>query len=402
MAWSAKCPLLGLVTVALLDLGAAQADELSFITTQGWPAPAANEAIDNFMARRGDRVVTQTVPTGADQTIVAVRSDNPPEMARLDLATLKQLVDQGLVRDLDDVASAGRWQGKFAESVLRPATLDGKLQAIPMDVVGENWMWINKDVFRQIGVPEPRTWDDFFGVAPILQSHGIIPLALGADEWQLVILFNAVLIGNGGKATYLATYRDRNLMTHANEFATAVVTFTKLRDLVDAGSVGRRWDEATSLVVQGKAAMQFMGGWAERVFLDGQKVPGVNYDCLLGPGDQALAISADYVFFPRNVRNQDGQKRLADLMGDGEFQSFFSHENKSTPARVDADGSQLDFCARKAAGFVNAGQEVPAFSTLVSPSMARAIGEAIVKFWFDPSQPAQTLIGDLQGLLSEP
>ena len=42
----------------------------------------------------------------------------------------------------------------------------------------------------------------------------------------------------------------------------------QLRGLADEGSAGRNWNDTTSLVITGKAAMQFMGDWAKGEFVN--------------------------------------------------------------------------------------------------------------------------------------
>ena len=49
---------------------------------------------------------------------------------------------------------------------------------------------------------------------------------------------------------------------------------SELRGYVDPGSPGRNWNDATSLVIQGKAGMQFMGDWAKGEFAAAGLTPG--------------------------------------------------------------------------------------------------------------------------------
>ncbi len=55
-------------------------------------------------------------------------------------------------------------------------------------------------------------------------------------------------------------------MVKGPEFRTIAETYRRLHDYVDPGSPGRNWNDATSLVIQGKAGMQFMGDWAKGEF----------------------------------------------------------------------------------------------------------------------------------------
>ena len=50
------------------------------------------------------------------------------------------------------------------------------------------------------------------------------------------------------------------------KFKETVELFGKMRGLVDPGSPGRNWNDATALVITNKAAMHFNGDWAKGEF----------------------------------------------------------------------------------------------------------------------------------------
>ena len=54
-----------------------------------------------------------------------------------------------------------------------------------------------------------------------------------------------------------------------------------MRGLVDPGSPGRNWNDATALVITNKAAMHFNGDWAKGEFTAAGQTPGKEYGCTL-------------------------------------------------------------------------------------------------------------------------
>ena len=63
-------------------------------------------------------------------------------------------------------------------------------------------------------------------------------------------------------------------MVKSPEFRKVAETYRKLHDYVDPGAPGRNWNDATAMVIQGKAGMQFMGDWAKGEFTAAGQTPG--------------------------------------------------------------------------------------------------------------------------------
>ena len=56
-------------------------------------------------------------------------------------------------------------------------------------------------------------------------------------------------------------------------------TYGRLRGYVDPGAPGRNWNDATTLVIQGKAGMQIMGDWAKGEFAAAGQTAGKEFGC---------------------------------------------------------------------------------------------------------------------------
>jgi glucose/mannose transport system substrate-binding protein len=76
-------------------------------------------------------------------------------------------------------------------------------------------------------------------------------------------------------------------------------TVRKIESYFDKGYSGRDWNLATSMVIQGKAGMQFMGDWAKGEFANAGKVAGKDYLCTPAPGTaKGYTFNVDsFVFF---------------------------------------------------------------------------------------------------------
>ena len=54
----------------------------------------------------------------------------------------------------------------------------------------------------KIGGTEPKTMDDLFALLDKAKAAGVIPLALGGQNWQEATMFDSVVLSTGGPDFY--------------------------------------------------------------------------------------------------------------------------------------------------------------------------------------------------------
>ena len=239
--------------------------------TSGGEAAAVKVFADKFNEAGGEWVDSAIAGGEASRsaTINRIVGGNPPTAAQFNTGKqFQDLTKQGLLNSIEDVAEAGKWRDFMPPSFVDASTKDGKFYAVPINVHGQNWMFYSKDVFEKSGITEPpKTFDALLTDLDKIKEAGFIPLAQGGELWQERLLFNAVLLGSGGRDLYLKLYRDRDeAAMESPQFLKAVETFGKLRGYTDQGSAGRNWTDTTALVITNKAGLQIMGDWAKGEF----------------------------------------------------------------------------------------------------------------------------------------
>ncbi len=170
---------------------------------------------------------------------------------------------------------------------------------------------------KKVNAKAPTTWDEFFKTADALQKKPASSPSPSAAS-------------RGKKQNYSKPWR----------WASAVRTSTK-KSLCKAGPIGaerpdhdqsagilsqsegytdkanagRDWNLATAMVINGKAAMQFMGDWAKGEFSVAGKRAGVDYLCVAAPGSAgAYTFNVDsFAFF--KLKDKDAAKGQRDLAG---------------------------------------------------------------------------------------
>jgi len=358
--------------------------------TSGGEAAAVKVFADQFTKAGGTWIDSAVAgaPNARNAAISRTVAGNPPTAMQLNTGKqFDELVEGDLLADVDAVATEDNWKGVMPAAIVAAATRNGKMYAVPVNIHGQNWLWYNKTVLASVGAAEPKTWNDALAILEKLKVDGkVIPLAFsGQKNWEQN-LFNAVMIGVGGAQmwTGILGKRDASLAGSA-EFKAVAVTYKKLKDYVDAGAPGRNWNDATNLVIQGKAGMQIMGDWAKGEFVAADKIPDKDYGCtVLSNGSGGYIMGGDVFVFPRakDPSTTKAQMTLAKLMLTPETQIQFALKKGSIPVRGDVDTSALDACAQKGMRYVaDKTQQMPSGDMLAPPALIGALQDAISQYW---------------------
>jgi glucose/mannose transport system substrate-binding protein len=378
---------------------AAAAEEMKAEVLHWWTSGGESAAVrvfaERFQAAGGTWVDTaiaggQNARTAGINRIVG---GNPPDVMQFNTGKqFDELVSNGLLADLEDVAQAGKWREVLPPAIVEAATREGKFYAAPVNIHGINWLWYNKKVFDEHGIAEPKTWPEVLAAGEKLKAAGLIGLAQGGQPWQERTLFNSVLVGHGGTDLFLQIYRDQNLDgVKSAKFKETAELFHKLRDLADAGSPGRNWNDATSMVITGKAGMQVIGDWAKGEFASAGLTPGKEYGCAV-VGEGGYLMGGDVFVFPEGG-DEAVQEKMASVMLDPATQIAFNTIKGSVPVRLDVDVSGMDACAQAgAAALRDPKRQVPTTDFLISPDLSGALDDVITQYWNNAGMSADEFV----------
>ncbi|MEP3303718.1 MAG: ABC transporter substrate-binding protein, partial [Roseibium sp.] len=187
----------------------------------------------------------------------------------------EELVEAGLMRDLTDIAEAGNWKDVVRpSSLLDSCTLDGRIYCVPVNIHSQQWLWLSNAAFEKAGVPVPSNWEEYAAAAPKLQEAGIIPLAMGQQPWQTTLAFQVLLVALAGPDTYTAVFGGKDAeLAGGEELAKVFEAASAARDMAKDSNI-QNWNDATGMVISGKAAGQIMGDWAQGEFQVAGQVAG--------------------------------------------------------------------------------------------------------------------------------
>lgn len=110
--------------------------------------------------------------------------------------TVTPLINEGTIRPLDDLVE------KYGQN-LTPNQLirvDGQIMAVAMMVNTQHMMY-RSDIFADLGLEAPTTYDEVLTTAAAIQEAGVVEYPLGAtmaSGWNLAQDFNNMFLGFGG------------------------------------------------------------------------------------------------------------------------------------------------------------------------------------------------------------
>ncbi|MDJ0912288.1 MAG: ABC transporter substrate-binding protein [Desulfobacterales bacterium] len=332
---------------------------------------------------------------GGDTAMTVLRSravsGNPPTAAQVKGPQIQQWGDEGVLTNLDDVARANNWDTLLPKVVADVMKYKGHYVAVPVNVHRINWMWVNPDVFRKSGAKIPTTWEEFDAAAQKIQKAGFIPVAFGGQAWQEATVFESIVVGVGGPEFYQKTLVEAD--PKFLNSPTMVECFKVLRNIkkyTDKNAPGRDWNLATAMVIQGKAAMQFMGDWAKGEFTAAGKTPGVDYVAMPVPNtSESFLFNVDsfIMFDVKDKGAKQAQKAMARLILEPKFQEVFNVNKGSIPCRLGMSRKAFDDIALRcmndfiASADMNALLPSMAHEMAVFPAIRGAMLDTVTSFY---------------------
>lgn len=301
----------------------------------------------------------------------------------------EELVEAGLMQDLTEVATREKWaELVHPKSLLDSCTIDGKIYCVPVNIHSWQWIWLSHKAFADAGVDVPSNWDEFVAAAPKLKAAGKIPLAMGNQAWQSNGAFTVMVVAIGG----LDLWKKINLEKDADaaagpEFAKVFEAAAHAREFAADSNV-QDWNQATNLVITGKAGAQIMGDWAQGEFQVANQVAGKDYSCLPGLGvNEIISTGGDAFYFPKldDPEKTKAQLELASLMMTKEVQVAFNLKKGSLPVRGDVDLASANDCMKKGLKILADGNIMPDTNQLFTQDTQDQFNDLMVEFWKDPS-----------------
>lgn len=231
------------------------------------------------------------------------------------------------------------WLEVMPETLIPLISNDGNIYSVPVNIHRANVLWYNPTILADNGVAVPTSLDEWFAAMDTLKAAGVeTPLAMG-EQWTALHLFETIMLASMGPDAYDAIW------TGAGDWAAADVTkaledFAKILTYTNSDASALSWQDASRLVVDGDAAFNVMGDWAEGFFREIGMVPmqGYGWAAVPGTGGNFQFLSDSFVL-PNGAPHRDAAIAWLTVAGSLEGQDAFNPVKGSIPARSDGDRS---------------------------------------------------------------
>ncbi len=201
-------------------------------------------------------------------------------------------------------------------------------------------IYYNKDVYSQVGVEVPETWDQFVANCETFQAAGIDCLTTGTKAlWPVAGIFDYIDLRTNGYDYHMKLtsgeipWTDEGVRNAFAEWAKVVPYVTQNHAALD-------WQDAAALLVQGKAANYVMGNFAVAVFKEGgmtdetlgfMPFPTINPDV-----ERAEEAPTDTVHIPAGASNVEDAKTFLAYLGTADVQTKVNAALGQLPINADS------------------------------------------------------------------
>jgi glucose/mannose transport system substrate-binding protein len=388
-----------LAATVVMPFAAAQATDLEVTHwwTSGGEAAAVAELAKAFDATGNkwvDGAIAGSGGTARPIMISRITGGDPMGATQFNHGRqAEELVQAGLMKDLTAVAEKEKWKDIVKPaSLLDSCTIDGKIYCAPVNIHSWQWLWLSNAAFESAGVAVPKNWDEFVAAAPALEAKGIIPLAVGGQPWQSAGAFDVLMVAIAGKDTFYKVFKDKDEEVAAGGDIAKVFKAADDARRMSKGTNVQDWNQATNLVITGKAGGQIMGDWAQGEFALANQVAGKDYTCLPGLGvNEIISTGGDAFYFPvvDDEAKSAAQDVLAATLLAPATQVAFNLKKGSLPVRGDVDLAAANDCMKKGLDILAKGNVIEGTDQLLSADSQKQKEDLFSEFFANPSMTVE-------------
>ena len=253
------------------------------------------------------------------------------------------------MEDLTFLFKEKGWMDAFPAGLVKNIGTDNGIWSVPVNIHRSNVLWYVPANLEKWGVTAPASWDEFFAAAEKLKAAGVVPLAL-AENWTVNHLWESVALASLGPDNWDGLWNG-SLAFDSPEGIKAWELFGKVLEYTNSDASSLSWQQATDMVVDGRAAFNIMGDWAAGYLSTTKKLePNTGFGWAASPDTAGeFMFLADSFGLPKGAPNRDNVIAWLSLLGSREGSDAFNPLKGSISARTDSDLSKYNAYGQSAA-----------------------------------------------------
>lgn len=204
--------------------------------------------------------------------------------------------------DLEAALAGPLFEGRFDEGAFNNMDVDGSgVYMVPWTGDVTNVIWYDVDVFDELGIDVPTTWDEYLDANQTILDAGLLPMVEGnKDQWPVGSIASHIASRIAGEELY-AQVMDGEAPMNSPEMVTAFEKLAELAPFVNPSINALADDEAMLQFFLGKAVTHQIGSW---LMADAAENAGdLNFDYFnlpafadgAGAQDSVLGISTGFM-----------------------------------------------------------------------------------------------------------
>lgn len=252
--------------------------------------------IKEFKKEYPNVVIEQnTVPDSQKVLLTRMASDSTPDIFTTYpwAAEFTPQVKEGYIMDLTDKP----YLENINQDILKRSSIDGKIYAVPM-AISMMGIFYNVQVFEELGLEIPKTYDELIAVSKKIKSAGNTPLIFpDKDAWACAQFSDRIsgILEEDGPALFEKIAKGQATSKDSKGFRKLAEIILELRGYGQEDSLGTGYGQAVAGFANGEAAMIFQGIWARVPILKAN--PNLEFSMFPFPAineqDTALGINID-------------------------------------------------------------------------------------------------------------
>ncbi len=199
---------------------------------------------------------------------VAAANEMPDVFIMWPNAMTQEFESGGLIEPINElIENNPEWAENFLPGSFDGFTVDGNIYSVPTGLTPTGLLYYNREIFENLGIEVPETWDQLVTAVETLKENNIIPIALGNKAgWPAQ---SSILSALADRVTGTEWFLEAASLEGEAKFTDDVFieALTLLQDLAEMGAFQDGFNsidhtQAEHLLAREEAAMTIDGGWA--------------------------------------------------------------------------------------------------------------------------------------------
>lgn len=313
---------------------------VEFFQSKSESVEIVDKLIEEFEKENPGVTVTQTnAPDALAVLKTRLAKNDVPDVIGINVSNLNDISTSGLLSDLEGTEAAGAVENQTAVEYIETLAGTDELVAVPWTVNAQVVLY-DKDQFKEMGLEEPETWDEFVGLAKEIKDKGEDAFYFTwKDAWTAKLVANS--IGGSLQGPHFWTELQEGKVNFADSDAWHETgeKLLELKALAQDDPFGKGYDDGNAAFASGDTVMYVQGTWAI------PEIRATNPDKNIGAfvmpvypveGENVILSGPDSVLTVTNeAKDPEAAQAFVDFLMSQEAQEIFANDQSLFSVRRD-------------------------------------------------------------------